>query len=381
MAIVKKSISFCITCMNRLHHLKQTLPANIKLNEAYSNLEFIVLDYNSMDGMDAWVKENMGEYISKGIVKYYRTYEPAFFNHCHAKNLALKLGTGEIVCNINADHYTAENFAGYINDVFMRHENIVLTPIPVATYHHKKGYPPGDIWGKVCVKKTDFLQVGGFDERMIKFGSDDIDFVNRLEMVNIKRFLLDKPIFWHGIFHGNDERHSSRLILNKGPEIYINYKSLCVSEVIFLFNDGNFERVKFTDNRSVNCAQLTTAYRPEVHKFRYSTENCKWVRGNWALDDSDKHIDIRISSGPDYLLQKSTLNKHDVLTDVVTGEIFYMVIDPALIQSLSKLNYTFYNVVLAEENLKVKQAKVNPDGFGKATVFKNFDLNYSISVY
>jgi len=44
-------ISFCIVCMNRLHQLSQTLLQNIRDNEDYSELEFIVLDYNSNDGM------------------------------------------------------------------------------------------------------------------------------------------------------------------------------------------------------------------------------------------------------------------------------------------------------------------------------------------
>ena len=45
-----KQISFCITCMNRLKHLQETLEKNILDNFLVDEVEFVVLDYNSQDG-------------------------------------------------------------------------------------------------------------------------------------------------------------------------------------------------------------------------------------------------------------------------------------------------------------------------------------------
>src|SRR5690349_9158200 len=100
------AISFCIVCMNRLHQLEETLLQNIKDNEGYDNLEFVVLNYNSQDGMDEWVREHLSDYISIGKVNYYKTSEPTIFSHSHSKNLMFKLAKGDIVCNVNADNYT-----------------------------------------------------------------------------------------------------------------------------------------------------------------------------------------------------------------------------------------------------------------------------------
>ena len=63
--------------MNRLSHLKETLFENIEKNISYKNVEFILLDYNSTDGLEDWIKSNFKEYINKGILSYYKTSEPS----------------------------------------------------------------------------------------------------------------------------------------------------------------------------------------------------------------------------------------------------------------------------------------------------------------
>src|SRR5688500_144474 len=104
--------------MNRSHHLKQTFLKNIEDNIGYENLEFILLDYNSEDDMEEWVKENLLQHIASGKVVYYKTFEPLAFKHSHAKNLVFKLANNDILCSINADHFAGENFAHYVNESF-----------------------------------------------------------------------------------------------------------------------------------------------------------------------------------------------------------------------------------------------------------------------
>lgn len=68
-----KQISFCITCMNRLKHLQETLEKNILDNFLVDEVEFVVLDYNSQDGLEEWIAQSMMKYIEMGILVYYRT--------------------------------------------------------------------------------------------------------------------------------------------------------------------------------------------------------------------------------------------------------------------------------------------------------------------
>ena len=50
-------ISFCITCMNRLEYLRKTLERNILDNLLEGQVEFVLLDYHSTDGLPEWVRQ------------------------------------------------------------------------------------------------------------------------------------------------------------------------------------------------------------------------------------------------------------------------------------------------------------------------------------
>lgn len=100
-----KQISFCITCMNRLKHLQETLEKNILDNFLVDEVEFVVLDYNSQDGLEEWIAQSMMKYIEMGILVYYRTTEPAYYRRSHSRNMVFRLAEGEVVCNLDADNY------------------------------------------------------------------------------------------------------------------------------------------------------------------------------------------------------------------------------------------------------------------------------------
>src|SRR5688500_16222137 len=177
-------ISFCTVCMNRLHHLKQTLLVNIKDNDDYENLEFVLLDYNSMDGLQDYIQDNLAEYIKSGRLKYYKICEPKYFHRSHSRNLVFKLANGELICNIDADNYTGKGFASFINASFCNENLICLNTIGINSAANKK-----DVLGRICVRKEDFLAIGGYDEYIESYGFEDYDFINRLELHGIKRVL------------------------------------------------------------------------------------------------------------------------------------------------------------------------------------------------
>src|SRR5574343_1908709 len=68
--VPEKFISICTTCMNRLRDLEYTLPKNLEDNKNYKKLEFVLLDYNSTDGLSDWVKKYMMSYIKTGRLVY-----------------------------------------------------------------------------------------------------------------------------------------------------------------------------------------------------------------------------------------------------------------------------------------------------------------------
>jgi glycosyltransferase involved in cell wall biosynthesis len=168
-AVRNFSISLCTTCMGRLNDLVQTLPKNIADNATYPNLQFVLLDYNSNDGMESWVKENMGTHIESGRLVYGRTKEPKWYHMAHSRNVAFKLATGEIVCNVDADNWTGPGFADALNRLANEQpEHAVFV----------KGWRL--LRGRVGLYRKEWMElVGGYDESLTGYGHDDRDMVDR----------------------------------------------------------------------------------------------------------------------------------------------------------------------------------------------------------
>src|SRR4051794_24309230 len=103
-------LSFCTTCMNRLGHLRETLPRNLIAATGRGPVEFVVLDYNSSDGLAEWTADVLGSHLASGLVRYYRTPRPARFHMSHAKNVAHQLAVGDVVCNLDADNILGSGF-------------------------------------------------------------------------------------------------------------------------------------------------------------------------------------------------------------------------------------------------------------------------------
>ena len=155
-------ISFCISCMNRLGHLQQTLPKNIIHNISYPNIEFVVLDYNSSDKMCDWIKHKFRYLIKKGLLIFGRYEDAKYFHMSHAKNMAHRLATGDILCNIDADTFTNRKLANCINDFFNKHANVFLSGREKFT-------------GRLCFSKKDFINLNGYNENIHGWGHEDTD--------------------------------------------------------------------------------------------------------------------------------------------------------------------------------------------------------------
>jgi hypothetical protein len=170
--------------MNRLSQLKQTIFKNLKDNESYPDCEFIILNYNSQDGLHEWVSENLKEEIEKGKIKYFYTKEAPGWHAAHAKNIAHFMSSGDIVCNLDGDNFTGKDFAFYINYLYRMHPNQNL----LLNFKKDKYY---GTYGRICMSKQTFTDLGGYDEDLHAIGGEDTDLVergiaNRLSYRNIE---------------------------------------------------------------------------------------------------------------------------------------------------------------------------------------------------
>ena len=365
----KYKISFCIVCKNRLYQLEETLIQNIRDNEDYDNLEFILLDYNSEDGMEDWAKENLAEYILNGKLTYYRTTEPQGFSHSHSKNLAFKLADGDIVCNVHADHYTGKGFADYTNEAFNRDENIILTTIDF--YKTKKDYfPAKDVLGKVCVRKSDFLKINGFDERMQKYAFEDYDFINRLEMLPLKRTLIEAPSFLNFISHEEEKRYSPDT--DNLDTLFVAYSKPSISELVFLFKDQKFEKGTMIDNFTIDAEKYVSAYQPKTQRYEHAVKEPGWTKGTWNKSITNRRsFSFLADSGDDFTFIEDKTTT-DLFWDEAEGLHYYIISNPGIIKSMMEFRVIFHNRDIMEKNLDTKRMVCNRGDFGKATVFKNF---------
>ena len=164
-----RKISICTTCMNRASDLKMTLMQNIKDNQDYPNIEFIVLNYGSTDNLHNFMLSNDLKYLMKmGIVKYFITKTPKYYSMAHSRNIAFLNATGCIVTNVDADNYTGKGFADYLNK---------LAEIAPEKAFFAKGKRM--MHGRIGMYKEEFVQLGGYNEDFNGYGFDDHDLMAR----------------------------------------------------------------------------------------------------------------------------------------------------------------------------------------------------------
>lgn len=226
-------VSLCTTSMNRLKFLEQTLPRNLADNSG-PDVEFVLLNYNSQDGMEEWVRDNMMSHIESGLLCYYRESTATHFVPAHSRNVSMRVATGDILCNVDADNYTGSGFADYLKDVFSRDYGGVT---PFA--NHPCVFEPVEVGGhgRIALFKRDFFYLGGYREDLIGWGEEDNDLNRRLFDLSYHRVM----IHWRFLKYIN---HSDELRAK-----YIDFSSLdqVQSDVV-----ANKRRSRFINKKKVD---------------------------------------------------------------------------------------------------------------------------------
>jgi len=161
-------ISLCIVVMNRTNDLRVTLPETIKAAKKSPPVEIVVLNYDSKDDLDEYIK----------TVDYPITYAKSpnhkFFSISHSRNCAVKASHGDYIVVQDADillkEHTVQEWRKYIEDykpVWMCEEGRFIDHI------HYGGRLP-------VVKREEFIKTGGYDERFNLCGPEDKDFCMRM---------------------------------------------------------------------------------------------------------------------------------------------------------------------------------------------------------
>ena len=162
-------LSFLTACMDRLHHLKKTYLYNISQSKSISNcdVEFILLNYNSSDNMDKWVKQNTQNLDVE--FKYLKSENAKYYSPSIAKNILGKNATGDLLCWLDADNYTETEFVKFVRNSFDNN----LDQIMKVTWSQSNA---GTV-GRIVCSKANFMKIRGYDESFVGWGYEDVDFI------------------------------------------------------------------------------------------------------------------------------------------------------------------------------------------------------------
>lgn len=170
------TLSFCITCKNRLHQIRETLRRNLDDNSLFSEwVEFVLVDFGSTDGLREWVVGNFQGELASGYLKYFHTDGLPFWHCSVAKNTSHLLAAGDILVNLDCDNFTGPNGGRFVIRHWLKHdgEKLVL--------HQFDGNYWRGIYGRLATDRESFMAVGGYDESLEAASWQDGDLLRRLE--------------------------------------------------------------------------------------------------------------------------------------------------------------------------------------------------------
>ena len=176
----KKSISFCVTCRNRLWQLKQTLARNLAVLD--DDQEISLVNYGSEDGLSKWVWSNFKDYIDSEKLNFFDVKNDVSWNVSKAKNLAHRISNGEYLFNLDADNFITKEEIKLIE-----HQKKVG-----SLCHQWTGDPNDGSYGRIGCTRSLFFDLGGYDEGMLPMGMQDVDFLRRSKALTTRQ-MLPKP--------------------------------------------------------------------------------------------------------------------------------------------------------------------------------------------
>lgn len=212
-------VSYCITCKGRLYHLDRTLPLNLAAEAGDPDVEFVILDYQSEDGLGDWLHRTYPDEIASGRIVHAYHFPAPHFRMAHAKNLAHRIATGGILCNVDADNILVPGYAAALRALFGRHGEITASSreLGLHGFYQERvlarlfGWPrpsPGS-HGRIAVSRAGFERLGGYDEQFSAWGSDDVDFQLRGRDAGIRPVRTPPELWGSVIVHGDEERLSN----------------------------------------------------------------------------------------------------------------------------------------------------------------------------
>ena len=176
-----QTISFCVTCHNRLWQLKQTLHHNLQVLE--EGLEIVLVDYHSTDGLSAWVWENFANQIERGRLVFFQVLNEVSWSAPIAKYLAHRLSNKDYLFYLDGDYFIAGDDIRAIKCAVAERQPC----------HQWSGNIGDGSYGRIGLPRRLFAKLGGYDESLLPMGYQDADLLWRLKSVKRAAVRLPPP--------------------------------------------------------------------------------------------------------------------------------------------------------------------------------------------
>jgi hypothetical protein len=174
--------------MNRRWQLEHTLPHN--LDVLRGTRHFLALcNYNSRDGLDAYVRDRFREPCGRRTLVYFHTKAPAFFHASRAKNTAHRLAAAHgatVLFNLDADNYITRQGLGRLARMFGRRRKI-------SVHEYNWSDPRPGSFGRIGLSVRSWLALGGYDETFDPMAFQDVDLLLRARALGMSYRALDGP--------------------------------------------------------------------------------------------------------------------------------------------------------------------------------------------
>ncbi|MGM5630098.1 glycosyltransferase family A protein [Apibacter raozihei] len=250
-------ISIIVPCYNQAEYLDESL--NSVLNQTFSNWECLIVDDGSPDNTqeiaNLWcLKDDRFKYLKKqngGLSS--------------ARNYGIKFAQGEWVLPLDADDKIADKYLELAYNKIKQDQDICIIYCKakffgtrnddyiLAQYSFVNLLLENMIFCSSFFKKSDFIEVGGYDINM-KFGYEDWEFwINLLKNNKGIVLKLDYLGFYYRMKDGGSmiqdinkdeykKNYSFRYIIKKHSELYLNNEK--IPNIIQL----NYENIFLKDN-------------------------------------------------------------------------------------------------------------------------------------
>ena len=208
-----KIISFCTCCKGRLWQLKHTLPHNIKY--ITKEIEIIILDYQSNDGLIEWLYDNYKTYIEDNRIKLISLSSDEFvynYSSAFAKNVCHKQAGGKVLMNLDCDQFIDHNT---INDLINLPPNNLY--IPQVTQKSSGQF------GRLGYSKDLFYSLKGYDETLIGLKGDDTFLRIKTRKLNIQHTIASS---YYPCIENTYEEKYRYVNLENGINPPLNYPSI-----------------------------------------------------------------------------------------------------------------------------------------------------------